>query len=225
MKAPRAASALNELDDDLISDAIEYRPKQRRFFRWTKWKALAACLALAAAGAGVLPLCCQPALSPLVLTAYAREGDQGICASAMAEGEPIPVSLFETANGLKGFVFSYEAADPTQPACVLIRDMSGPAAGGESIGEMAGLEAEQGKIYIYYALAEDAAVPYNLPAFITDRENNAVYQFDIVIEESGDGDTAQLREVARYERKAAPSPLPEGFGMDKFMKGVVAADV
>ena len=36
MKAPRAASALNELDDDLISDAIEYRPKQRRFFRWTK---------------------------------------------------------------------------------------------------------------------------------------------------------------------------------------------
>lgn len=87
--------------------------------------------------------------------------------------------------------------------------MSGPAAGGESIGEMAGLEAEQGKIYIYYALAEDAAAPYNLPAFITDRENNAVYQFDIVIEESGDGYTAQLREVARYERKAAPSPLPE----------------
>ena len=101
-------------------------------------------------------------------------------------------------------MFSYEAADPTQPACVLIRDMSGPAAGGESIGEMARFEAEQGKIYIDYALAEDAAAPYNLPAFITDRENNAVYQFDIVMEESGDGYTAQLREVGRKAATATP---------------------
>lgn len=90
MKVPRAASALNELDDDLISDAIEFRPKQRGFFRWTKWKALAACLALAAAGAGVLPLCCQPALSPLVLTAYAREGDQGIWPRPWRRESPSP---------------------------------------------------------------------------------------------------------------------------------------
>lgn len=202
MKVPRVSNSLNYLDDDLISEAIEYKPKQHRFFRWTKWKTVAACLALIAVVMGVFPMFNQPTISPFVLTAYALEGDNGISASTMTEGEHIPVSLFETENGLKGFVFSYDAPNPTQPASVLIRDMSSPIISGESINEIAGFEVEQGKIYIYYILAADATAPYNLPTFITDMENDMVYQFNIVIEESDNGYTAELLEVTQYERKA-----------------------
>ena len=201
MKVPRVASSLNYLDDDLISEAIEYKPRQHRFFRWTKWKTVAACLALIAVVIGILSVFNQPTISPLVLTAYALEDDDSISASAMAEGEYIPVSLFETENGLKGFVFSYDAPDPAQPASVLIRDMRSPITSGESISEIVGFEVEHGKIYIYYILAEDATAPYNLPTFITDMENDMVYQFNIVIEESGSGYTAELLEVAQYERR------------------------
>lgn len=201
MKVPRVANSLNYLDDDLISEAMEYKPKQRRFFRWTKWKTAAACFVLLAVVLGIFPMYNQSTSSPLVLTAYALEGDSGISASAMTEGEHIPVSLFETGTGLKGFVFSYDASDPTQPASVLIRDMHSPITSGERINEIVGFEAEQGKIYIYYILAEGAAAPYNLPTFITDMENDVVYQFNIVIEESGNGYTAELLEVAQYERR------------------------
>lgn len=201
MKVPRAANALNYLDDDLISDAIEYKPKQHRFFRWTKWKTVAACLALIVVVIGILPLFNQPTISPFVLTAYALEDDNGVSASTMKEGEHIPVSLFEAANGLKGFVFSYDAPDPTQPASVLIIDGGSMISSEERINEISELEAEQGKVYIYHILPEGATAPYNLPAFITDMENNMVYQFNIVIEESDDGYTAELLEVAQYERK------------------------
>lgn len=201
MKVRRVANSLNYLDDDLISEAIEYKPRQHHFFRWTKWKTVAACLALIVVVMGILPLYNQPTISPFVLTAYALEGDNGISASTMTEGEYIPVSLFETENGLKGFVFSYDAPDPAQPASVLIRDMRSPITSGETINEIVGFEVEQGKIYIYYILAEDAAAPYTLPTFITEMENDVVYQFNIVIEESGSGYTAELLEVAQFERR------------------------
>ena len=201
MKVPRVANSLNYLDDDLISEAMEYKPKPHRFSRWMKWKTIAACLALIAVVIGILSVFNQPTISPLVLTAYALEGDDSISASVMTEGEYIPVSLFETETGLRGFVFSYDASDPTQPASVLIRDMHSPITSGERINEIVGFEAEQGKIYIYYILAEGAAAPYNLPTFITDMENDVVYQFNIVIEESGNAYTAELLEVAQYERR------------------------
>ena len=204
MKVPRVANSLNYLDDDLISEAMEYKPKQRRFFRWTKWKTAAACFVLLAVVLGIFPMYNQSTSSPLVLTAYALEGDSGISASAMTEGEHIPVSLFETGTGLKGFVFSYDAPDPKQPASVLIRDMNSPITSGESINEIAGFDVEQGKIYIYYILAEGAAAPYNLPTFITDMKHDMVYQFNIVIEERGNGYAAELLKVAQYERRAAP---------------------
>ena len=132
-----------------------------------------------------------------------KEADNSVSASPMVEGKYIPVSLFETENGLKGFVFSYDAPDPTQPASVSIKDMGSSFSNGESIiKEIAGLETEQGKVYIYYILAEGATAPYSLPTFITDMENDMVYQFDIVIEENDNGYTAELLEIAQYERKA-----------------------
>lgn len=49
MKVPELAKALNELEDDLILAAEEYKPAQhkRKPFRWTKWKTAAACLVVA----------------------------------------------------------------------------------------------------------------------------------------------------------------------------------
>lgn len=201
MKVPKVANALNYLDDDLISDAIEYKPKQHRFFRWTKWKTAAACLILITVVMGIFPMLNKPTISPFVLTAYALEADSSVSASTMAQGEPIPVSLFETTNGLKGFVFSYDAPDPAQPASVVIIDGSSMVSSEERINEISKLEAEQGKVYIYHILPEGATAPYSLPAFITDMENNMVYQFNIVVKESENGYSAELLEVAQYQRK------------------------
>ncbi len=200
MKVPKIADALNYLDDDLISEAIEYRPKKRHFYQKTKWKAIAACLALFAAAAGVIISFHQSGTASLVLTAYAMEEDDSVLALPMTEGEDTPVSLFETGDGYIGFVFSYDASDPTQSASVQILDMDSQGSSEKSTEEIVGLETQEGKIYMYYMVAEGETAPYNLPFFIIDSENGIVYQFNIVVEESDGGYTAKLEEVLQYEK-------------------------
>lgn len=194
--------AMSELNEKYIMEAATYKGKAKTAHNKRKhWIRAAACLAVLAVAFGIIPFFNQSGTSPFVLTAYALEADNSVFAFPMVEGKYIPVSLFETENDLKGFVFSYDAPDPSDPASILIRNMNNPVSVGESINEIGGLETEQGKVYIYYILPEDATAPYNLPTFITDAENDTVYQFNIVIEESDNGYTAELLEVAQYERK------------------------
>lgn len=55
MNIPRAAAALDYIDDELVSAALE-EPKKKRIAGWVKWCALAACLAAAlAAGLSLRP--------------------------------------------------------------------------------------------------------------------------------------------------------------------------
>ena len=55
MSIPRIAKAMNNIDDDLISGAIEYENKRSKKSNWLKWGAMAACLCLIVVGAFVAP--------------------------------------------------------------------------------------------------------------------------------------------------------------------------
>ena len=55
MSIPRIAKAMDNIDDDLISGAIEYENKRAKKNNWLKWGAMAACLCLIVIGAFVAP--------------------------------------------------------------------------------------------------------------------------------------------------------------------------
>lgn len=76
MKTPGIANAMQQLDEDLICDAIEYQPKKaaQPHSKWKKWASLAACLLIAAAAIGYIPFWGSPAA--LVVTVHALNPDQ-----------------------------------------------------------------------------------------------------------------------------------------------------
>lgn len=55
MRTPRIVEAMNYIDDDLVSWAIEYKPSKRTnksiYHSWSKWIAVAACLCIVMIGA------------------------------------------------------------------------------------------------------------------------------------------------------------------------------
>jgi len=55
MNEPKLSQAINYIDDDLISGAIEYMPKKAKRPVWVKWAAMAACLCLVVMGAFIAP--------------------------------------------------------------------------------------------------------------------------------------------------------------------------
>ena len=55
MNEPKISKALNHMDDDLIADAVTYRPKKASCRPLTKWAAIAACFCLLVAAAISVP--------------------------------------------------------------------------------------------------------------------------------------------------------------------------
>lgn len=198
MKVPRAANALNYLDDDLISDAIEYQPKQHRFFRWTKWKTVAACLALLAVVMGIFPMFNQPTISPFVLTAYALEGDNGISASTMREGDSVPVSLFESKNGLQGFVFSFAYGGELDPSSISIIPENKYF---EHLDEIVGLPGENGRHYFYFIPEQAETAPYSVTLSYTNKDIDSIYEFNISIDKAENGYNAVIESINTYKKQ------------------------
>lgn len=54
MKTPKLAKAMNYIDDDLVSGAVEYKRTKKKN-SWMKWGAMAACLCLVVVGALTIP--------------------------------------------------------------------------------------------------------------------------------------------------------------------------
>lgn len=224
MSTKRFTEAMGYIDDDLISDAVTYMPKKKFSIRWMKWVAIAACfcLLIGLSVPGLLKDLSVGGLEsnttindgkpedaksetgivfPLVLTAYAMESDHSISATLLQEHESVPVSLFETENNLKGFVFSYDITDPGQVSSVSIMT-EGEFPG--IIHEIAGLEMETSKNYIYYVPEQSKTTPYKLMIPHSDLENDMVYEYHIIIEENEAGYIATIDHIVSHERKTAP---------------------
>lgn len=118
MKSKNFSKALGEINDKYITEATEYQAKKHHF----NWKSLVACAAVIA-----LIVCITPFFNvgnntdtsdqeapyvPFAFTAYAIDNDHNVSSVIMHEGETVPVSLFNSEDGLKGFVFSYDLTEP-----------------------------------------------------------------------------------------------------------------
>lgn len=225
MSTNRFIDAMGYIDDDLISDAVTYMPKKKSPVRWMKWIAVAACFCLVV-GISAPKLFENPSVGglesnttitdakpeegfdyvtnsgfSLVLTAYAMDSDNSVSTALLQEGESVPVSLFETDSDTKGFVFSYDIANPGQTSSVSIMT-EGEFPG--IIYEIAGLEMDKTKNYIYYIPEQSKTTPYFLMIPYSDIEKDMVYEYHIIIEEDDTGYIATVDHIVTHERKTAP---------------------
>ena len=224
MSTDRFTAAMGYIDDDLISDAVTYMPQKKSSVRWMKWVAVAACICLVI-GLSFPGLFKDPSvgglesntiitdakseeaesefgvLFPLVLTAYAIENDNTVSTALLQEGESVPVSLFETNNGIKGFVFSYDITTPGQTSSVSIM-IEGEFPG--IIYEIAGIEMDKEKNYIYFIPEQSKTTPYFLMIPYSDIEEDMVYEYHLIIEEDEFGYIATVDHVVTHERKSEP---------------------
>jgi len=224
MSTDRFTAAMGYIDDDLISDAVTYMPKKKSPVRWMKWVAVAACFCLIV-GLSAPGLFKDPSvgglesntiitdakpeeaesefgvLFPLVLTAYAVENDNTVSTALLQEGESVPVSLFETDYGIKGFVFSYDITTPGQTSSVSIMT-EGEFPG--IIYEIAGIEMDMEKNYIYFIPEQSKTTPYFLMIPYSDIEKDMVYEYHLIIEEDEFGYIATVDHVVTHERKSEP---------------------
>ena len=224
MSTDRFTAAMGYIDDDLISDAVTYMPQKKSSVRWMKWVAVAACICLVI-GLSFPGLFKDPSvgglesntiitdakpeeaesefgvLFPLVLTAYAVENDNTVSTALLQEGESVPVSLFETDNGIKGFVFSYDITTPGQTSSVSIMT-EGEFPG--IIYEIAGIEMDKEKNYIYFIPEQSKTTPYFLMIPYSDIEEDMVYEYHLIIEEDEYGYIATVDHVVTHERKSEP---------------------
>lgn len=223
MSTDRFTAAMGYIDDDLISDAVTYMPKKKFPVRWIKWVAVAACFCLIV-GLSAPGLFKDPSVGglesnttitdakpeeesklgiivPLVLTAYAMESDNDVSAALLQEGESVPVSLFETDNGIKGFVFSYDITTPGQTSSVSIMT-EGEFPG--IIYKIAGIEMDKAKNYIYFIPEQSKTTPYFLMIPYSDIEEDMVYEYHLIIDEDEFGYIATVDHVVTHERKSEP---------------------
>lgn len=120
MKSKNFSKALGEINDKYITEATEYQAKKCHF----SWKSLVACAAVIALFFSITPFLNggksttsdgndqEAPYVPFAFTAYAFDNDHNVSSVIMHEGETVPVSLFNTDDGLKGFVFSYDLTEP-----------------------------------------------------------------------------------------------------------------
>lgn len=202
MRTPRIVDAMNYIDDDLVSWAVEYRrvPLSTRLFRKPFLKACA-CFLVIALIFGVAFFRGEDSnvvSSPFILTAYAASQDGGSAtANVLEKGKQVPISTFETTNGLTGFVVSYNKADDGMPSSIAIISAGDNR---DSIDEIVGIATDPTQNYYFYIPGESEVEPYTLPLFLTDTEANLICQYKITITQIDGSYYAELVEESIMER-------------------------
>ena len=194
MSAEVFSEAMGLIGEKYIMEAATYQRKWKRH-SWGKWIAAAACVCLVLAG--IFPLLHnQPGASPFVLTAYAVESDNTVSSAIMQEGASVPISLFETDSGIKGFVFSYDNTEPEQSSSIsVMTDGTFPGV----VNEIVGLDLDKDSHYLFYVPDQTQAAPYSL--MIPHLENDMVYEYHIAIDETDSGYIATIEQIVSFEQK------------------------
>ena len=202
MRTPRIVEAMNYIDDDLVSWAVEYRrvPLSTRLFRKPLLKACACFLviALVFSVASFWGEDGNVVSSPFILTAYAASPDDGsTTANVLEKGKQVPISRFETESGLSGFVVSYNKPDDTLPSSIIV--FSADNSVQEQIEEISGITNDLSQNYYFYIPTENEVEPYTLPLFLTDIEANLICQYKVTITQIDGSYYAELVEESIME--------------------------
>ena len=202
MRTPKIVDAMNYIDDDLVSWAVEYKrvPLSTRLFNPPFIKACA-CFLVALL---ILGLAFSRGKdgnrvsSPFILTAYAAILENGsITTYILEKGEQVPISKFETTNGLNGFVVSCNKADDGMPSSITIISAGNNH---DRIEEIVGIAADPAQNYYFYIPGENEVEPYTIPLFLTDIEANLICQYKVTIMQIGGSYYAELVDESIMER-------------------------
>lgn len=196
MKSEKFSNALGEIDISYVEEVVNYNAAHTR--RMQIWKLVAACVAIVVLAVGIVPLLNSgnDVNNRFVLVAYASENNV-VIENELQEGASVPISFFETENGLKGFVFAYNKSNPKDVSSISVMT-EGEFPG--VINEIIGLELEKGKNYVFYIPEQDKEFPYSFMIPYTDEAANKEIFCYLLVEESENGCSAVVERMEEFER-------------------------
>lgn len=184
--------AVKYIDDSLISDAVSYKPNKRfvRIFKSSGVK-IAVCFVVV-----LVMIICSTYFNtknnslPFSLKAYGESNDGNVQAVSVTLGDKIPIDVFETKSGMKGFVFSYDKPDKNTPSAVAVVS-EGSVEGIED--EIFSLTDDMTQNYIFYVPDVEKTPPYKHIFIIGDYKSKSKYSCEIIIDKEGETYFAQLK--------------------------------
>lgn len=198
MKSEKFSNALGEIDISYVEEVVNYNAAHTR--RMQIWKLVAACVAIVVLAVGIVPLLNSgnDVNNRFVLVAYASENNV-VIENELQEGASVPISFFETENGLKGFVFAYNKSNPDAVSSISV--MTEGAFPGV-IEEIVGLEMDKTKNYTLYIPEQGKDFPYSFMIPYTDETANKVIFCYLLVEETEDGYSAVIERMEEFEMKS-----------------------
>lgn len=197
MNSEKFTNALGKIDVSYIEEVIDYKKKKKSLQQI--WKLAVACAAILVLTIGVLPLFNKDRekFSEFVLIAYASQNGN-VVENKVQEGSRVPISFFETANGLKGFVFACDKNSPGEISAVSVMTEGEFS---DVLEEIVGLKLGKDKNYVFYIPEQDIGFPYRFMMTYTDMEVDLVHFYYLLVEETEDGYCAVIERTESVERK------------------------
>ena len=158
-----------------------------------------ACAAIIVLTIGVIPLFHKDKekASDFTLIAYAAQNGT-VVENKIQEGTHVPISFFETENGLKGFVFACDKNSPGEISAVSVMTEGEFS---DVLEEIVGLKLGTDKNYVFYIPEQEKGFPYRFMLTYTDMETNLVYFCYLMVEENDDGYSAVIESMETVEWK------------------------
>ena len=197
MNSEKFTNALGKIDVSYIEEVIDYKKKKKSLQQI--WKLAVACAAILVLTIGVLPLFNKDkeASSKFTLTAYASQNGKTV-ENKLQEGSRVPISFFETENGLKGFVFACDKNSPGEISAVSVMTEGEFS---DVLEEIVGLKLGTDKNYVFYIPEQEKGYPYRFMMTYTDMEADLVHFYYLLVEETKDGYCAVIERTESVKRK------------------------
>ena len=197
MNSEKFSNALGEIDVSYVEEVVNYDAAHNRKQRL--WKIAAACVAVVVLTIGILPLRNRTTSADqgFVLMAYASDNNV-VMENELQEGRSVPISFFETQNGLKGFVFAYSKSNPKDISSISVMT-EGEFSG--IIEEIIGLELDKNNNYTLYIPEQGKDFPYSFMMPYTDENSKKEIFCYLLVEKTEDGYSAVIERTEEFERK------------------------
>ena len=206
MTPEKMMDAISGISDKYVEKYAVVEPvkhdRLNRMIIQRKWVyRLCAYLAVIAIAVGVPMLSnTVPQQYPFILTAYALDSDSTLIAQNLTDSIQIPVSLLETKDGAKGFLFSVDSANQSEVSSPLIYSAKSGEQMADGSCEIPNAHFESGKHYFFFVgqRIEDFV---NVSFVCSDAEVGVTYEVTIDITEKDNGYFAELNRLNVFSTK------------------------